>query len=154
RFVKTGGIQRESVDPTAIVREAVASVITVASTDGEPPAVTVVADGAPKAWSLDAARIREVVINLVDNAIVAGPPVDVRVGQRDKHLVIEVEDRGPGVPEADRDKIFEPFHSGKTQGTGLGLAVARRVVELHEGTLAVHESPHGGALFRAEIPES
>jgi two-component system sensor histidine kinase HydH len=154
RFVKTGGILREPVDPEAIVREAVASVITVASTDGEPPTVAVVANGAPKAWSLDAARIREVVINLVDNAVAAGPPVDVRISQRDKYLVIEVEDRGPGVPESERDKIFEPFHTGKTQGTGLGLAVARRVVELHEGTLAVHESPHGGALFRAEIPES
>jgi two-component system sensor histidine kinase HydH len=154
RFVKTGGIERVPVDPAAIVREAVASVITVASTDGDTPQVTVVADAAPATWSLDAARIREVVINLVDNAIAAGPPVEVRVTKHDKQLVIEVEDRGPGVPHDDRDKIFEPFHTGKTHGTGLGLAVARRVVELHEGTLAVHESPHGGALFRAEIPES
>jgi two-component system, NtrC family, sensor histidine kinase HydH len=145
RFVKTGGIQRQQVDPAAIVRDAASSVNTE---------VAVNVDGAPATWSLDAARIREVVINLVDNAFAAGPPVEVRVVKRDKHLVIEVEDRGPGVPEADREKIFEPFHTGKTHGTGLGLAVARRVVELHEGTLAVHESPHGGALFRAEIPES
>jgi two-component system sensor histidine kinase HydH len=145
RFVKTGGIQREQVDPAAIVREAASSV------NGD---VVVKTDGAPKSWSLDAARIREVVINLVDNAVAAGPPVEVRVSKRERQLVIEVEDRGPGVPEIDREKIFEPFHTDKTQGTGLGLAVARRVVELHEGTLAVHESPHGGALFRAEIPES
>ena len=144
RFVKTGGIQREKVDPAAVVREAAASV----NVD-----VVVSTESAPKTWSLDAARIREVVINLVDNAVAAGPPVEVRVSKRDKQLVIEVEDRGPGVPEEDREKIFEPFHTGKTQGTGLGLAVARRVVELHEGTLAVHESPNGGALFRAEIPE-
>lgn len=148
RFVKTGGIQREPVDPVAIVRDAAASVKADAGT------VTVVSTDAPATWSLDAARIREVVINLVDNAVAAGPPVEVRVGTRERRLVIEVEDRGPGVPEADREKIFEPFHTGKTQGTGLGLAVARRVVELHEGTLAVHASPHGGALFRAEIPES
>ncbi|MFN0252022.1 MAG: sensor histidine kinase [Kofleriaceae bacterium] len=152
RFVKTGGIQRESVDPSAIVRDAVAGVLAVA--EGEAPAVNVNAGSAPARWSLDAARIREVVINLVDNAVAAGPPVEVRVSRRDKQLVIEVEDHGPGVPEPDREKIFEPFHTGKTHGTGLGLAVARRVVELHEGTLAVHESPHGGALFRAEIPES
>jgi two-component system sensor histidine kinase HydH len=152
RFVKTGGIQRESVDPSAIVRDAVAGVLAIA--EDEAPVVNVTTDGAPATWPLDAARIREVVINLVDNAVAAGPPVEVRVSKKDKQLVIEVEDRGPGVPEADREKIFEPFHTGKTQGTGLGLAVARRVVELHEGTLAVHESPHGGALFRAEIPES
>ena len=146
RFVKTGGIQREPVDPVALVRDAVASVTTESD-------VIIEAERAPKTWSLDAARIREVVINLVDNAVAAGPPVRVRILERDKQLVLEVEDRGPGVPEADREKIFEPFHSGKTQGTGLGLAVARRVVELHDGTLAVHSSPQG-ALFRAEIPES
>ena len=71
-----------------------------------------------------------------------------------KTLVIEVADHGPGVPAADREKIFEPFFTGKTRGTGLGLAVARRVVELHGGTLVVDASPAGGAVFRAEIPES
>ena len=78
----------------------------------------------------------------------------MRVAAENKRLVIEVIDHGPGVPEADRDKIFEPFFTGKTQGTGLGLAVARRVIELHGGTLAVLSSPRGGAVFRAEIPES
>ena len=69
-------------------------------------------------------------------------------------LVIEVADHGPGVPAEDRDKIFEPFFTGKTQGTGLGLAIARRVVELHGGTIAVDDAPGGGALFRVEIPEA
>lgn len=68
--------------------------------------------------------------------------------------MIEVSDHGPGVPVEDRERIFEPFHTGKTQGTGLGLAVARRVVESHGGTLSVLSAPSGGALFRAEIPES
>ena len=68
-------------------------------------------------------------------------------------LVIEVADRGPGVPEEDRERIFEPFFTGKTQGTGLGLAVVRRVIEQHGGTIAVFANPGGGALFRAEIPE-
>ena len=63
-------------------------------------------------------------------------------------------DHGPGVPEEDRDKIFEPFFTGKTQGTGLGLAVVRRVIEQHGGTIAVLSNPGGGALFRAEIPEA
>jgi two-component system sensor histidine kinase FlrB len=58
------------------------------------------------------------------------------------------------VPEDDRDKIFEPFFTGKTQGTGLGLAIVRRVVELHHGTIAVHANPDGDTVFRAEIPET
>jgi two-component system sensor histidine kinase HydH len=144
-FVRTGEIKREPVDPAAIVREAAGSV---------PGDVSVETSHAPATWSLDGPRIREVVVNLVDNAVAAGPPVLATVSADGARLVIEVADHGPGVPEEDRDKIFEPFHTGKTQGTGLGLAVARRVVESHGGTLTVLSAPSGGALFRAEIPES
>lgn len=144
-FVRTGAIQRVPVDPAAVVQSAATSI---------PGEVTVDVTAAPKLWSLDEGRIREVVINLVDNAVAAGPPVHVVVGTEHRRLVIEVRDQGPGVPAEDREKIFEPFFTGKTQGTGLGLAVARRVVELHGGTLVVDASPTGGAVFRAEIPES
>jgi two-component system sensor histidine kinase HydH len=144
-FVRTGAIHRDPVDPGAIVREAALSV---------PGDVTVETAQAPASWPLDAGRIREVVVNLVDNAVAAGAPVVATVRTEGKNLVIEVADHGPGVPEDAREKIFEPFHTGKTQGTGLGLAVARRVVESHGGTLSVLSAPSGGALFRAEIPES
>ncbi len=144
-FVRTGAIQRTAVDPGALVREAAQAVA------GE---VVVDTTGAPATWSLDEGRLREVVVNLVDNAVDAGAPVEVSVRRAGRTLVLEVADRGPGVPEADRERIFEPFFTGKTSGTGLGLALARRVTELHGGRLSVHTSPHGGALFRAEIPES
>lgn len=147
RFVRTGEISRTPVDPVALVREAAMSL----EAKGE---IVVEADGAPKLWSLDAARIREVIVNLVDNAVQAGPPVTVRVKLVSKQLVIEVADKGPGVPEDSRNKIFEAFYTGKTQGTGLGLAVVRRVIEQHNGTISVETNPGGGALFRAEIPES
>ena len=145
QFVRTGTIQRTEIDPAALVRDAAASVA------GE---VTVDAAEAPPAWSLDAGRIRQAVINLLDNAVAAGPPVTVAVRRERGRLIIEVADHGPGVAEDDRDKIFEPFFTGKTQGTGLGLAIVRRVVELHGGAIAVHPNPGGGALFRAELPES
>ena len=144
-FVRTGAIRREPVDPGALAREAATSI---------PGDVTVDTAAAPPTWSLDAGRLREVVVNLVDNAVAAGPPVHVTVKAAGRLLVIEVADHGEGVPEESRDKIFEPFFTGKTSGTGLGLAVARRVVELHGGTLTVHSAASGGALFRAEIPES
>ncbi len=145
RFVRTGTIKREMIDPGALVREAAESI------QGE---VIVDTATAPKLWALDAARIREVIVNLVDNAVAAGPPVNVSVRVVNKQLVIDVGDRGPGVPEDSRDKIFEAFYTGKTQGTGLGLAVVRRVIEQHDGTISVLTNPGGGALFRAEIPES
>lgn len=145
KFVRTGAIHRAPVDPAALVREAAGSI---------PGEVSVETAKAPPTWSLDAGRIREVIVNLVDNAVAAGAPVVATVRTEGKRLVLEVADHGPGVPEEDREKIFEPFHTGKTHGTGLGLAVARRVVESHGGTLSVLSAPSGGALFRAEIPES
>jgi two-component system sensor histidine kinase HydH len=145
QFVRTGAINRTEVDPAALVRDAAASIA------GE---VTLDTSQAPPAWSLDAGRIRQVIINLLDNAVAAGPPVTVSVRRDRNQLIIEVADHGPGVPEDDRDKIFEPFFTGKIQGTGLGLAIARRVVELHHGAIAVYPNPGGGAMFRAELPET
>jgi two-component system sensor histidine kinase HydH len=145
RFVRTGAIRREQTDPGALVREAAMSV---------PGDVMVDTASAPRLWSLDVARIREVVVNLVDNAVAAGPPVTASVRKVGKQLCIEVSDKGPGVTEEQREKIFEPFFTGKTQGTGLGLAVVKRVIEQHGGTIEVLSNPGGGALFRALIPET
>jgi two-component system sensor histidine kinase HydH len=144
-FVRTGQLARAAVDPTAIARDAAGSI------DGT---VEVDATGAPAMWSLDAARLREVLVNLIDNANAAGPPVRVVVAALNGKLVYEISDKGPGVPAGDRDKIFEPFHTGKTRGTGLGLAIAKRMVELHRGSIAVDDAPGGGARFRIEIPEA
>jgi signal transduction histidine kinase len=144
-FVRTGSLQRAQASPSAIAREAAGAVQGDVSVDDR---------GAPPAWSIDAGRIREVLVNLVDNAVAAGPPVWVRVFAERGRLVFEVIDRGPGVPPADREKIFEPFFTGKTRGTGLGLAIAKRMVELHGGTIAVLDGDGGGARFRIEIPEA
>jgi len=145
QFVRTGTITRTSADPAKLIRNAAASVA------GE---IAIDTSQAPPAWPLDEGRIREVVINLIENAVAAGPPIAVTVRRDRDQLILEVADRGPGVAEEDRDKIFEPFFTGKTQGTGLGLAIVRRVVELHHGTIAVYPNPGGGAMFRVEIPQS
>jgi two-component system sensor histidine kinase HydH len=153
QFVRTGTINRVAIDPGELVREAVAGVPAATPGPGAAPIVTIDTTAAPGRWPLDAGRIRQVVINLVDNAIAAGAPVAVTVRRDGGDLIIEVADRGPGVAEDDRDKIFEPFFTGKTHGTGLGLAVVRRVVELHHGTISVVPNPEGGAVFRAVLPE-
>ena len=154
QFVRTGAIDRAPVDPAAIVREAAASVAAARAggADDVPSPIEIDTRAAPATWSLDAGRIRQVVINLLDNAVAAGPPATITVREDRGQLVLEIADRGPGIPEDDRDKIFEPFFTGKTQGTGLGLAIVHRVVELHHGAITVHTAPGGGALFRAEIP--
>lgn len=141
-FVRTGELAKAASDPASLVRDAV----------GEKDQVTVDVSGAPKSWSLDAARIRQVVVNLVDNALQAGPPVTVTVRQAQGELQIDVGDCGPGVPDDKRDKIFEPFFTGKSGGTGLGLAVSQRIVDAHGGRITVERASSGGALFRVAIP--
>jgi two-component system sensor histidine kinase HydH len=143
-FVRTGTIERTGYDPAILARDAASQV------QGE----VVVEAGPVRTFQLDGARIHEVLVNLIDNAIAAGPPARVTVAIEQGRLIYEVIDRGPGVPVADRDKIFEPFHTGKTHGTGLGLAIAKRLVDLHRGTLTVDDAPGGGARFRIAIPEA
>ena len=161
QFVRTGTINRAPADPAQLARDAAATVrrkLDPTADDsqviGSGPSITVDAGQAPASWPLDAGRIRQVLINLLDNAVAAGPPVTVALRGEGDRLILEVADHGPGVAEDDREKIFEPFFTGKTQGTGLGLAIVRRVVELHRGTIAVQPNPGGGATFRVEIPRS
>lgn len=140
QFVRTGELARGEVDVGALLAAHASDGVVVA-----PPA-------APIAWSLDGERVREVIANLIDNARAAGGPVEVAARVDRGRLVIDVRDHGPGVPAADRERIFEPFFTNKPHGTGLGLAVARRIVELHGGSLAVLDAAGGGAVFRVEIP--
>ncbi|HSN25596.1 MAG TPA: ATP-binding protein [Kofleriaceae bacterium] len=143
-FVRTGELHRARFNPARLIPDAIESDTTEA----------------PATWSLDEARMRQVLANLVENGQAAGGPVTVRVAQeparagRATRLVIEVADKGPGVPADDRERIFEPFFTKKTRGTGLGLAIARRIVEQHGGTISVHDGTSGGAVFRIEIPEA
>jgi signal transduction histidine kinase len=106
----------------------------------------------------DPGQIQRVMLNLVLNAIDAtddGGVVRVRDAgvSRDGSLrVIAVEDDGPGIPEDQLDRIFNPFFTTKDQGTGLGLAIAHRIVESHEGRLTACNRPEGGAVFTLALP--
>jgi two-component system sensor histidine kinase HydH len=144
-FVRTGELARAPAEVVSLARTAAAAVT------GE---VVVQTDGAPATWSLDSARMHQVLVNLLENAVAAGPPATLTVSSTSRVLVIEVSDKGPGVPADERDKVFEPFFTNKTRGTGLGLAIARRVVEQHRGTLTVGDAPGGGARLRIEIPQA
>lgn len=103
----------------------------------------------------DGNRLEQVVINLVANALqVEGDPVQIRVRADDDRALLEVSDRGPGVPVPLRERIFDAFFTTKPagQGTGLGLSVSARIVQEHGGRIEVHDNPGGGALFRVVLP--
>jgi signal transduction histidine kinase len=78
--------------------------------------------------------------------------VHVTVARAPEGLVLTVEDEGAGVSPADAPRIFEPFFTTRATGTGLGLAVVRRVVLAHGGTVSVGQRPGGGARFELRLP--
>jgi signal transduction histidine kinase len=103
----------------------------------------------------DAERMRQVFINVFKNAIEASPDNGViKAGltvQRGK-VVLRIDDRGPGINPQELDKIFSEFHTTKTEGSGLGLAVSRRIVEAHGGKLYFDLQATTGASLVAEWP--
>jgi len=114
--------------------------------------------------ALDVDKLRRTVWNIAANAFEAtGEGVSFTIAARlerregtGEHLVMDLGDDGPGIPREVRERIFEPFVTlGKARGTGLGLAVARRFVEDHGGSLELlppPEPPAHGARFRISIP--
>jgi signal transduction histidine kinase len=108
----------------------------------------------------DGERLREVFVNLIKNAIeaVAGRTerrLHVALRQSDEaHVEITFDDSGYGIPEAQRESIFEPFVSSKKAGTGIGLALCRKLVREHGGSIVAGPSELGGASFRIVFPIS
>jgi two-component system sensor histidine kinase HydH len=143
-FARTGELHAVAVDPAALLRDAA---------EAHAGDVRIETAGAPATWTLDPDRMRQVLGNLIDNAVQAGPPVTASVAAAAGRLLFAVRDSGPGVPAEDQARIFEPFFTKRTRGTGLGLAVVKRVIELHHGTITVADAPGGGAVFRISLPK-
>jgi signal transduction histidine kinase len=78
--------------------------------------------------------------------------IEVTITQLGGRCRIAVADRGPGMPEEVREKAFDAFFTTKHRGTGLGLPIARRVVEAHGGTIRVDVPPEGGTIISVEVP--
>jgi signal transduction histidine kinase len=106
----------------------------------------------------DATGLGQVLDNLLDNALrfaPAGSAVEVTVARDHARARITVSDRGPGIAASERSRVFERFHrapGSRGPGAGLGLAIARAVVDAHGGSIAVTETPGGGATFVVELP--
>jgi signal transduction histidine kinase len=78
--------------------------------------------------------------------------VDIAVSSEGGGVAVSVADHGPGVPAELSARIFEPYVTTKADGTGLGLALVRQTVDAHHGTIALSETPGGGATFRLTFP--
>ncbi|HEX8909763.1 MAG TPA: ATP-binding protein, partial [Anaeromyxobacteraceae bacterium] len=105
---------------------------------------------------MDARLLRQALVNLVVNAVQAmgagGGTLTVRARAERDGAVLEIEDTGPGIPEDVRHRIFEPFFTTKAAGTGLGLAVVKRIVDDHHGTIETRRATAGGTVFAIRLP--
>lgn len=112
----------------------------------------------PPNVSIDRLRIQHVVFTLVQNALEAqhdqgtAPQVRVQVTGDRYGVCIAVEDHGPGVAQTVQQNLFHPFFTTKPNGTGLGLASSRAIIEAHEGTIGFENLPAGGARFWFRLP--
>jgi signal transduction histidine kinase len=107
--------------------------------------------------SLDRNKMEQVLVNVLMNAIQATPErgtLTLRTRVNASEFIAEIDDTGTGISAADQTKLFEPFFTTKPvgQGTGLGLSVARQIIQLHHGTLRLANRPNGGARVTIRIP--
>jgi signal transduction histidine kinase len=112
---------------------------------------------APLRVRMPRARLRQVLLNLLNNAREAAGPdgrIELELRRGRGRLELLVSDSGPGVPLASRERIFEPFFSTRESGTGLGLALVRKYVEEGGGEVVVEGAAGGGARFRVTLPDA
>ncbi len=151
-FARPGTVRLEEVDLHQLVARAAA----------DPVLAGAVVELAPRAGARyallgDPQLLERAFRNLLHNAVEAareggGRAVEVTVGHSGDALVATVADRGPGVPEELRERLFHPFASGRPGGVGLGLALARRIVVVHGGRLELEDRPGGGTVARVTLP--
>ncbi len=151
-------LEREPIDLETLARETARNAGALAGERGI--AIEVEAQG--PAWiSGDRDRLVQLALILIDNAIAHAPDgstVRVAAAARGRSVALTVSDQGPGVPLADRARIFEPFmrlpgiRRDRTQGSGLGLAIGSRIATAHGGEITIDDAPGGGARFTVLLP--
>jgi nitrogen fixation/metabolism regulation signal transduction histidine kinase len=147
RFARLPAVVPQPEDLGALARDLVAA-------HPEIPGLRAEVPDAPVVVPVDRGLLRQALTNLVQNAAQAtrAPHVVVAVAGEPGGARIAVRDAGPGVPEADRERIFEPYVTGRADGTGLGLAIVKKIVLDHGGDIRVGDAPEGGASFEIRLP--
>ncbi|MBK1672159.1 hypothetical protein CKO35_02355 [Ectothiorhodospira shaposhnikovii] len=111
--------------------------------------------------AMDPVLIQQVLSNLLENAITYSAdrsPVGISVTEESGVIIFSISDRGPGIPEEDRERVFTKFYRGPnasdSRGLGIGLNICKAIVEAHRGRLWIEDNPGGGAVFRFSLPVS
>ena len=78
--------------------------------------------------------------------------ITIRTSRVENFAQLSVSDRGSGIPEEKLTQVFEPFFTSKAEGMGMGLSIARTIIDAHNGTITAHNQVNGGAVFRLRLP--
>jgi C4-dicarboxylate-specific signal transduction histidine kinase len=107
----------------------------------------------------DRVQIQQVLVNLIVNAMDAmsenpasNRRLTIQTSLRDEFAEVAIADAGPGIPADKLQGVFEPFVTSKAHGMGVGLSIARTIIEAHNGTISAHNQAKGGAVFRIRLP--
>ncbi len=138
-------LRKETFDLGELIRDAAAAIATPVTLQ------------LPDELSLEAdpVRIREVLLNLLSNATQHAPEgtITVSAEARAREIVVRVRDNGPGIPADQLPRLFERFQKGRhSRGSGLGLSIARKLVQAHEGTIEVESTEGKGTTFTVTLP--
>lgn len=110
---------------------------------------------AGKTFFVEGHKLAQVFLNIILNAIDVLPNqgrITVHLAAGPDWFTVAIRDNGPGIPEGERQRIFDPFYSGKAGGTGLGLSISQKIVERYGGRITCGEVPTGGACFTVFLP--
>jgi len=153
RYVRRPDLQHATLD----LNELVSDMIDFYSPQAHSRALTVrqSLSAEPLTCRVDPGALKQVLLNLFINAQQAmdgGGELMIRAGRRADRAVIQINDTGKGIPPEKVPVIFRPYSSSRSGGTGLGLATAKKIIEAHHGTIAVHSELGKGTSFTIELP--
>ena len=139
------------------IREELETIVTLVARDAQDRGIALHLEAAPQATIVrgDGEKLRQAFLNIVINALQATPSggsVGILLNKIDSEFEITFRDSGAGIAPDDLQRIFEPFYTTKPDGTGLGLAVTRKIIEAHGGTLVVESELGQGTTVLVRLP--
>lgn len=150
-YSRTGELERKSLDAGNVLLAA----IDKTPNPNKISIVTQIDKGLPQIQG-DEIRLGQVFVNVITNALQAigekGGILTIRAGKTGNFLEVLFEDSGPGIREEDKGKLFTPFFSTKPRGVGLGLALCKNIIEMHNGTIDIKSEPGKGAIVTVRLP--
>jgi len=154
-FARPGSVRLEPVDLRRVVERAAADPTLAVDTQEDGPAVTIEPADDDEDWTISGDRqlLERALRNLLHNAVEANRQtgahhVEVTLHNGPQGIVLTIADRGPGVPPELRERLFQPFATGRADGVGLGLSLTHRILTLHRASLSLESRSGGGTLAR------